>query len=80
MNTRIESEWISELARSNCFNMKHPAQFYANLITGKTYRPPSAQGLSWLNIADKLGAGGGSVRRAALASAKTRQKCRFAND
>jgi DNA invertase Pin-like site-specific DNA recombinase len=39
-----------------------------------------AQGLSWLKIADKLGVGEGTVRRAALTSAKTLSVSPLAND
>lgn len=46
---------------------------------GQTCWPPK-NGLSWVKIAEKLGVGEGTVRRAAMASAKTLSSAMPAND
>lgn len=79
----LERSLICERVKAGLRNArakgKHVGRPRVSLDSSKIARL-RAEGLSWLRIAEKLGVGEGTVRRAAVASAKTLSAAMPAND
>jgi DNA invertase Pin-like site-specific DNA recombinase len=79
----LERSLICERVKAGLRNArakgKHVGRPRVSLDSSKIARL-RAEGLSWLKIAEKLGVGEGTVRRAAVASAKTLSAAMPAND
>jgi DNA invertase Pin-like site-specific DNA recombinase len=79
----LERSLIRERVKAGLRNAKAKGKHVGRpkvVLDGSHIARLRTQGLSWLKIAEKLGVGEGTVRRAALTSAKTPSNSLRAND